>query len=106
MSKELDKHLKEVIKKVPETIQNFLDDTTSETELTYYVGNWQEDVLNNFTQKQSDKIFAEMRLFQDKVHFFQRKMNFEYEMIKNRKVETVGSYEYIVRKKKINKRLN
>jgi len=106
MSKELDKHLKEVIKKVPETIQNFLDDTTSETELTYYVGNWQEDVLNNFTTKQSDKIFAEMRLFQDKVHFFQRKMNFEYEMIKNRKVETVGSYEYIVRKKKINKRLN
>jgi len=101
MSKELDKHLKEVIKKVPETIQNFLDDTTSETELTYYVGNWQEDVLNNFTTKQSDKIFAEMRLFQDKVHFFQRKMNFEYEMIKNRKVETVGSYEYIVRKKKI-----
>lgn len=106
MSKELDKHLKEVIKKVPETIQNFLDDTTSETELTYYVGNWQEDVLNNFTTKQSDKIFAEMRLFQNKVHFFQRKMNFEYEMIKNRKVETVGSYEYIVRKKKINKRLN
>lgn len=106
MSKELDKHLKEVIKKVPETIQNFLDDSTGETELTYYVGNWQEDVLNNFTTKQSEKIFAEMRLFQDKVHFLQRKMNFEYEMVKNRKVETVGSYEYIVRKKTNNKRLH
>lgn len=106
MSKELDKHLKDVIKKVPETIQNFLDNTQGDSELTYYVGNWQEDVLNNFTNKQSEKIFAEMRLFQDKVHFFQRKMNFEYEMIKNRKVEKVGSYEYIVRKKSNIKRLH
>jgi hypothetical protein len=96
MSKELDKYLKNVIKKVPEAIQSFLDDKNGEYQMVYYVGNWQDDVLNNFTQIQADKIFAEMRKFQDQCYFFQKKVHgLEYEDAKENKYQT---YEYQVRR--------
>ncbi len=54
-SKELDHYLKSVISGVPKKLDHFL--SGNENKMTYYTGNWSTDVCNNFTEKQSEKIF-------------------------------------------------
>ena len=48
---------------------------SGEKKLTYYTGNWATDVLNNFTEKQSEKIFKNMSKYMSipDVSFFQKK---------------------------------
>ena len=58
-SKELDHYLKTVINSVPKKLDNFIDST--DKKMTYYTGNWSTDVANNFTEKQSEKIFKTRR---------------------------------------------
>jgi len=52
------------------------------------VGNFAEDVLNNFTEKQSDKLFKKVRGYHDNYIFVQRKLQ-----------KDLDGYEYIVAKK-------
>ena len=56
--------------------------------MVYYVGNFAEDVLNNFTEKQSDKLFKKVRGYHDNYIFVQRKLQ-----------KDLDGYEYIVAKK-------
>ena len=57
-TKELDHHLKHIINNVPINLEKFID--SNESKVTYYTGNWAKDVLDNFTEKQSEKIFKKI----------------------------------------------
>ena len=96
-SKQLDHYLRNVIQKVPEQIEDFLQ--SEEPSMTYYTGSWASDVLNNFTEKQSEKIFNRMKKFQSKCFFTQKKLPYATEYIddKGNSVQIYG-YEYQVRK--------
>ena len=52
MSKEIDGYLKSLIKDVHDKLDRFY--TSNEKSMVYYVGNFAEDVMNNFTEKQSE----------------------------------------------------
>tara|TARA_Y100000004_G_C8778830_1_gene354030 strand:- start:179 stop:511 length:333 start_codon:yes stop_codon:yes gene_type:complete len=99
-SKELDHYLKAVITKVPEQINRFIDG--KKPKMTYYTGNWATDVANNFTEKQSEKIFKTMAKLMDNpnIIFTQRKnKNIEigtWSEYGENPPESISSYDYIV----------
>src|SRR6056300_1682960 len=100
-SKELDHYLKSVISGVPKKLDHFIN--SNETKMTYYTGNWATDVLNNFTEKQSEKIFKNMAKYMDKdnVQFFQNK-NIEigtWSEYGENEPESITSYDYIIVKR-------
>ena len=86
MSKEIDGYLKSLIKDVPDKLDRFY--TSNEKSMVYYVGNFAEDVMNNFTEKQSEKLFKKIRGYHDNYVFLQRKLK-----------NDLDGYEYIVAKK-------
>jgi hypothetical protein len=99
-SKELDHYLKNIISGVPKKLDNFIDG--SEKTMTYYTGNWASDVADNFTEKQSEKIFKTMSKYisNDNLQFFQKKNKnidigtwSEYGV---NEPESITSYDYIV----------
>ncbi|QOI69120.1 hypothetical protein Mosig_00159 [Pelagibacter phage Mosig EXVC030M] len=102
-SKELDHYLKSVISGVPKKLDHFIN--SNETKMTYYTGNWATDVLNNFTEKQSEKIFKNMAKYMDKdnVQFFQKKnKNIEigtWSEYGENEPESITSYDYIIVKR-------
>ena len=102
-SKELDHYLKSVISGVPKKLDHFIN--SNETKMTYYTGNWATDVLNNFTEKQSEKIFKNMAKYMDKdnVQFFQKKnRNIEigtWSEYGENEPESITSYDYIIVKR-------
>ena len=66
------------------------------TSKVYYTGNWVNDVYNNYTDKQAQKIFDNASQYRDKLDFVQVKLNETYEDYNG---NTLQSYEYIARKK-------
>jgi hypothetical protein len=40
----------------------------------YYTGNWVNDIYNNYTEKQAQKIFDNANQYRDKLDFFQVKL--------------------------------
>ena len=102
-SKELDHYLKNVISGVPRKLDNFIEG--SEKSITYYTGNWATDVLNNFTEKQSEKIFKTMSKYMNNnsLQFFQKKnKNIEigtWSEYGENPPESISSYDYIVIRK-------
>jgi len=103
-SKELDHYLKAVIDSVPDKIKEFVESGT-EPKMTYYTGNWRADVLNNYTEKQSEKIFKKMSKFvnNENLAFFQKR-NKPIEIgtwseYGEQAPETIYSYDYIIVRK-------
>ena len=85
-TKELDAYLKRIILKVPDELQRFLDDDDEgEFTMIYYSGNWSNDIYDNFTEIQAEKIFKRMAQFQNKLVFVQKRLE-----------QPVGGYEYQV----------
>ena len=84
-------------------IDNFIEG--SDKSMTYYTGNWATDVLNNFTEKQSEKIFKTMSKYMDNngLQFFQKKnKNIEigtWSEYGENEPESISSYDYIIIKK-------
>ena len=99
-SKELDHYLKSVINSVPTKLESFM--SSEDKKMTYYTGNWATDVLNNYTEKQSEKIFKKMSKFMDDSNFsFVQKKNKDIEVgtwseYGEQEAETISSYEYII----------
>ena len=99
-SKELDHYLKTVINSVPKKLDNFLNG--DDKKMTYYTGNWATDVLNNYTEKQSEKIFKKMSKYMNNkdLMFVQRKnKNIEigtWSEYGDNPPETISSYDYII----------
>ena len=102
-SKELDHYLKSVISGVPKQLDHFIN--SNESKMTYYTGNWSTDVANNFTEKQSEKIFKNMSKYinRDDLQFFQKKnKNIEigtWSEYGENEPESISSYDYIVIRK-------
>ena len=99
-SKELDHYLKNIISGVPKKLDNFID--SNEKTMTYYTGNWATDVLNNYTEKQAEKIFKKMSKYMNNkdLMFVQRKnKNIEigtWSEYGENPPETISSYDYII----------
>ena len=62
----------------------------------YYTGNWVNDIYNNYTEKQAQKIFDNANQYRDKLDFFQVKLKDTYEDYNE---NTLQAYEYIARVK-------
>ena len=93
-SKELDHYLKSVINSVPTKLESFM--SSEDKKMTYYTGNWATDVLNNYTEKQAQKIFDNANQYRDKLDFFQIKLKDTYEDYNE---NTLQAYDYIARVK-------
>ncbi len=102
-SKELDHYLKHIINDVPQKIQHFLEG--NDKSMTYYTGNWAEDVSNNFTEKQSEKIFKNMAkiVASGNVQFVQRKKKpikiGTWSVYGENPPQSISYYDYIVIRK-------
>jgi hypothetical protein len=102
-SKELDHYLKNVISGVPKKLDHFINGC--EKKMTYYTGNWSTDVANNFTEKQSEKIFKTLSKYidRDDLQFFQKKnKNIEigtWSEYGENEPESITSYDYIIIKR-------
>mgnify|MGYP000716411419 FL=1 len=53
--------------------------------MIYYSGNWSNDIYDNFTEIQAEKIFKRMAQFQNKLIFVQKRLE-----------QPVGGYDYQV----------
>ena len=101
-SKELDHYLKSVINKVPNKINSFIDEARVGDRMIYYTGNWSTDVSNNFTDKQSEKIFKIMAKIVDKgkAQFVQKKRKpieiGSWSIYGENPPESISYYDYIV----------
>jgi hypothetical protein len=62
----------------------------------YYTGNWVNDIYNNYTEKQAQKIFDNANQYRDKLDFFQVKLNDTYEDYNEK---TLQAYDYVARVK-------
>ena len=82
-TKEIDYYLKRIILKVPDKIQQFIDNAEGEFSMPYYTGDWSKDIYDNFTEIQAEKIFKRVAQFQNKISFVQRKND-----------PSIGGYEY------------
>lgn len=102
-SKELDHYLKSIISGVPKKIDHFTNG--KDKQMTYYTGNWSTDVCNNFTEKQSEKIFKNMSKYMNRgdLQFFQRRnkdINIgTWSEYGENEPETITSFEYIIIRK-------
>jgi len=62
----------------------------------YYTGNWVNDIYNNYTEKQAQKIFNNANQYRDKLDFFQVKLKDTYEDYNEK---TLQAYDYVARVK-------
>ena len=73
--KELDPYLRARIGEARFNLEQLIKPSNpSGTKRVYYLGNFRKDVLDNFTEKQSNKIFAAMEKLHKYVHLFQKKV--------------------------------
>ena len=94
--KELDPYLRGRIGEARFNLEQLIKPSNpSGTKRVYYLGNFRKDVLDNFTEKQSIKIFKAMEKLHDYVHLFQKKVPSFFDADG---VEWSG-YEYIAIKK-------
>ena len=104
-SKELDHHLKHIIDGVPVKLEQFANGNSNK--MVYYTGNWHTDVVNNYTEKQAEKIFKKMAKIHDKypeIAFFQKRNQDikigTWSEYGERPEEIITSFDYIVLRKR------
>jgi hypothetical protein len=71
-----DEYLKSSIKNSIKTIEDFTKNKRRGEQIVYYEGNFQEDVLNNFSNKESEEIFNTMKKYLNdyRLIFLQKKI--------------------------------
>jgi len=95
--KELDPYLKARIGEAVIQVRELAKPSNrSGTSKVYYTGNWVKDIHNNFTNKQAQKIFDNVRQFTDKLDFFQKKSEIVYYDTDDTPIQ---AYDYIARVK-------
>jgi|SRR6056300_1764991 hypothetical protein len=96
-SKEIDHYVKQNIGEAYIQIRELAKPSNKPgTQKVYYTGNWVNDIYNNYTEKQAQKIFDNVAQYRDKLDFFQVKLNETYEDYNEK---TLQAYEYIARVK-------
>ena len=94
--KELDPYLRARIGEARIQLETLIKPSVrSGTGRTYYLGNFRKDVLDNFTEKQANKIFAAMEKTHKHLHLFQKKVP----SFKDADGVEWSGYEYIAVKK-------
>ena len=81
-SKELDHYLKSVISGVPKQIDHFIN--SNEKKMTYYTGNWGQDLEDNLTPTQRKKLQKQMQKLSESLVFISRRLP-----------DNVGGFNYI-----------
>jgi len=85
MSKEIDQHLKKQLVETPRFLKKYLKENTEHSPgITYYTGNWGQDLEDNLTETQRKKLRTEMGKLSIKFDFFTRKLP-----------DNVGGYNYV-----------
>jgi hypothetical protein len=71
-----DEYLKSSILNSIKTIEDFTKNRKRGDQIVYYEGNFQEDVLNNFSNEESEKIFNSMKRYLNdfRLIFLQKKI--------------------------------
>ena len=101
--KELDPYLRARIGEARFNLEQLIKPSNPRgTKRVYYLGNFRKDVLDNFTEKQSEKIFKTMSKYMNNndLQFFQKKnKNIEigtWSEYGENEPESISSYDYIV----------
>jgi len=71
-----DPYIKPLILEAVNKVEDFAKNKRKGEQIVYYEGNFQEDVLNNFSLKQSEEIFENMKRFLNdyRLIFLQKKV--------------------------------
>jgi len=99
-----DPYLKPIILNAIKKIEEFVWFKEKGEQSIYYEGNFQEDVLNNFSKKESSRIFKRMKKYlnDDRLVFLQKKIKTKYVKKLNDGMcvdDIQYHYEYIVSKR-------
>ena len=98
-----DPYLKPIILDAVKKIEEFAWFRKKGDQSIYYEGHFQEDVLNNFSKRESNEIFDKMRKYlnDNRLLFLQKKVKVKYKRILDTGLSVDDSqyhYEYIVSK--------
>jgi hypothetical protein len=97
-----DPYLKPLVLEAIKKVEEFAWFKNKGEQAIYYEGNFQEDVLNNFSQKESERIFTTMSRYlnDNRLLFLQKKVKV---VVKETELTELQSpknyYEYIVSKR-------
>ena len=99
-----DPDLKPIILNAIKKIEEFAWFRKKGDQSIYYEGHFQEDVLNNFSKRESNEIFDKMRKYlnDNRLLFLQKKVKVKYKKILDTGLSVDDSqyhYEYIVSKR-------
>ena len=99
-----DPYLKPIILDAVKKIEEFAWFRKKGDQSIYYEGHFQEDVLNNFSKRESNEIFDKMRKYlnDNRLLFLQKKVKVKYKRILDTGLSLDDSqyhYEYIVSKR-------
>jgi len=97
-----DAYLKPIILDSFKKIEEFTKTKKRGEQIVYYEGNFQEDVLNNFSPKESEEIFSKMKKYLNDVRyiFLQKKVKIVDVPTEVSELEQPKHfYEYIVSKR-------
>ena len=85
MSKDIDIQLKKQILDIPKVLKKYLKENSGHAVgITYYTGNWGQDLSDNLTEKQEVRIRKELGKLSSGLHFYTRKLP-----------NNVGGYHYV-----------
>jgi hypothetical protein len=75
MSKEIDIHLKKQLVGTPKYLKKYLKENSGHAVgITYYTGNWGQDLEDNLTYTQRKKLMNDMEKLRERFDFFSRKL--------------------------------
>ena len=99
-----DPYLKPIILDAVKKIEEFAWFRKKGDQSIYYEGHFQEDVLNNFSKRESNEIFDKIRKYlnDNRLLFLQKKVKVKYKKILDTGLSVDDSqyhYEYIVSKR-------
>ena len=85
MSKEIDQYLKKQLVETPKYLKKFLKENEEHSPgITYYTGNWGQDLEDNLTPTQRKKLQKQMQKLSENLVFTSRRLPYN-----------VGGFNYI-----------
>jgi len=82
---DIDQHLKKQLLETPKYLKKYLKDSNESTPgITYYTGNWGQDLEDNLTETQRKKLRKQMEKLSENLVFTSRKLP-----------DNVGGYHYV-----------
>ena len=85
MSKEIDQYLKKQLVETPKYLKKFLKENEEHSPgITYYTGNWGQDLEDNLTPTQRKKLQKQMQKLSESLVFTSRRLS-----------DNVGGFNYV-----------